>query len=266
MRNLRYFTETKVDELWATVGDRLDWYYGAESGAKLNVVGTEFRTTTIKADEFLDRLQRGGKHPDRDDASNALCAYQTLPMLTFSQASDERFWVYVSHVECHEYIRDRWLRKRKRSNRDAINDVRNHFFAKGSRGVFRDNGISRLWWLGRVAHDVDPDHPERFLEIVLHRKDIRSALLERPFISTNRQILRGIYDIMLSHWDHGQKGHREGNHARRRKDLFHRDVFRRWMIALNRRGGVVLLDSLCKEALYEVLGREAEQSLGAVRK
>ena len=54
--------------------------------------------------------------------------------------------------------------------------VLNHFFAVGNRALVRDNGISRLWWLGKIANDVDNEDPLRFLTILLHRQDVRSAL------------------------------------------------------------------------------------------
>ena len=40
--------------------------------------------------------------------------------------------------------------------------------------------------------------------------------------------------------------------------LFERDNFRNWMIALNRRGGVVLLDALPDDALNRLLRAEAK--------
>ena len=128
---------------------------------------------------------------------------------------------------------------------DAVREVRNHFFAVGNRALIRDNGVSRLWWLGKIAHDVTPDEPREFLTILLHRQDVRSALIERPSVSMNRRLLRGIYTVMREHWVNGGA-------------LFERDAFRSWMVALNRRGGVVLLDALPDDALGQLLHEEAD--------
>ena len=49
---------------------------------------------------------------------------------------------------------------------------------------------------------------------------------------------------MREHWSNGGA-------------LFAREAFRSWMIALNRRGGVVLLDTLPEEALGRLLRGEA---------
>ena len=61
----------------------------------------------------------------------------------------------------------------------------------------------------------------------------------------NRRVLRGIYDVMREHWNNGGA-------------LFERETFRSWMIALNRRGGVVLLDALPEQTLWRLLREEAE--------
>jgi hypothetical protein len=126
--------------------------------------------------------------------------------------------------------------------------VHNHFFAKGNRALIRDNGVSRLWWLGKIAHDVDPEDPRLFLTILLHRQEVQSALIERPSISMNRRVLCAIYEVMKSHWVNGGT-------------LFERQNFRGWMVSLNRRGGVVLLDSLPNDVLAELLREESERVL-----
>lgn len=126
--------------------------------------------------------------------------------------------------------------------------MKNHFFAVGNRALIRDNGISRLWWLGKIATDVAPETPGEFLKILLHRQDVRSALIERPSVSMNRRVLRVIYKEMLRHWTNGGQ-------------LFEREPFRGWMRALNRRGGVILLDALPGEALADLVREEAERSI-----
>ena len=126
--------------------------------------------------------------------------------------------------------------------------VRNHFFAVGNRALIRDNGLSRLWWLGKIAHHIDPEDPNRFLTILLHRQDVRSALIERPSVSMNQRVLKGIYQVMQESWDDGG-------------GLFRREVFRSWMIALNRRGGVVLLDSLPPDKLVRLVREEAQGAM-----
>ena len=177
--------------------------------------------------------------------------YEALKNLTPQQAADERLWTYLCHMEYPRYVARRWLTSRPESNDDAARKVRNHFFARGNRPLIRDNALSRLWWLGSIAHEVEADAPHEFLERLLHRQDVRSALIERPSVSMNRQVLSSINVVMRDYWQQD-------------KSLFERKPFRTWMVGLNRRGGVVLLDALPKEPLAELLEEEARRALSAV--
>ena len=67
----------------------------------------------------------------------------------------------------------------------------------------------------------------------------------------NHDVLRAIYAVMLEHW----------NEDRKNSKLFVRDVFRDWMVRLNRRGGVVLLDTVPPNALDKLLREEAAEAL-----
>ncbi len=179
-----------------------------------------------------------------------MLVFQSMSDLTPQQAVDERLWVYLSHFECADYVAARWLRKRPTDAEKAAVRVRNHFFARDTRAVIRDHGLSRLWWLGKIAHDVRPADPGLFLEVVLHRQDVRSALLERPSVSMNIPVLQLIFMVMLEHW--------EGERA-----LFRRKTFRAWMMTLNRQGGFVLLDAVPEDALLRLLRTEADDAIEA---
>ena len=242
--HLRYCTVDTLENLRRTVPDRLDWYYASASSAPPSYLGG-FRETTIQAPELADKLSANEQRPFKTDTENALTVYKSLHTLTPHQASIERMWVYLCHFDCPRYVSARWLIRKPDSDELAVREVRNHFFATGNRGVIRDNGISRLWWLGKIAHDVDPDNPGQFLALLLHRQDVRSALIERPSVSMNQRLLRSIYRVMRDHWQNGGA-------------LFKRDTFRTWMISLNRRGGVILLDALSTIALERLLEHEAE--------
>ena len=246
-RPIRYFTSASIEELRLTVRDRLENYYSAQPISLPEF--TDTRETSIFTDSLTEILDVMDGSLHENDAQNAIRVYKALAKLTPHQASEERLWVYLCHVECFIYVTRRFLRQRPDSDEEAETRVLNHFFAKSNRAILRDNGVSRLWWLGYIAHQVDEQSPHIFLEILLHKKDLRSSILDRPFISMNRRILKSIYLIMQEHWEANQL------------QLFQRNVFRNWMIGLNRRGGVVLLDSLPDTELRNLVSREAELSL-----
>ena len=249
MPHLKHYTGKALEELRSSVEKHLDWYYNQEGPAPSIEPPGGVRGTQTAYEEFADGLLVNPERRSGSDAQNALAVYGALSVLTPHQASIERMWAYVCHCVCPDYVTQRWLSDGRSEKREVdVQRVLNHFFAVGNRALVRDNGISRLWWLGKIANDVDNEDPLRFLTILLHRQDVRSALIERPSVSMNRRVLRGIYSTMQEHWENGGA-------------LFERETFRSWMVALNRRGGVVLLDALPDADLVELLRGEAYQAL-----
>lgn len=248
MSSIRYYTGESVEMLKAEIADHIDWYYGLSSSApKIDPIGG-IRESLVHMSNLNDRLLSDEKKPPSTDVDNALLVYDALKELTFHQASIERMWVYLCHCVAKEYVVARWLYRKPADETKAIRNVQNHFFASSDRALIRDNALSRLWWLGSIAHDIDPGNPREFLTILLHKQDVRSALIERPAVSRNRKVLCSIYEVMYDHWNDG-------------KELFEREKFRSWMTALNRRGGVILLDSLPEEDLDRLLREEANRVL-----
>lgn len=266
MTVLRHYTTATVERLRDTVTDRLDWYYGPQERAADPLVtaadGVRESWLEVEDRNIAERLilpddvsgsEAGGERGNPTGAADAVAAlavYEAFRKLTPQQAADERLWTYLCHVEYPQYVSRRWLASRPAKEDDAARKVRNHFFAPGNRALIRDNGLSRLWWLGAIANEVEADAPQEFLERLLHRQDVRSALIERPSVSMNRRVLRSINTVMREYW-------------RQDRSLFERERFRAWMIGLNRRGGVVLLDALPDEPLADLLEEEARLALSA---
>ena len=248
MSKLKYYTLESVENLRQKIQSHLEWYYEKEDIVpNLSPLGG-IRESRLELPQFNLKLVVDSSKPSSNDPENALVVYEALNSLTPHQASLECLWVYLSHCVCDDYVRKRWLARRPSDDAKAVKKIENHFFAKGSRALIRDNGVSRLWWLGKTAHEIASKDTGQCLQVLLYRQDVRSALLERPSISMNTRVLRGIYKILLKDWQAEQ-------------ELFVRATFRDWMKALNRRGGVILLDSLPDRELEELLRLEAEKAL-----
>lgn len=249
MSYLRYCTEATVEQLRNSVQERIEWYYDSNRRPMPDFLGG-FRETTFDAPKLSNKLMFDNTNLPRLDGVNALVVYEALKELSPHQASIEKVWVYLCHYDCPDYVAKRWLLKRNNKEVTRKKRVLDHFFvSNNTRAVIRDNGVSRLWWLGKIAHDVDPESPERFLDILLYRQAVRGDLLERPFLSRNLKLLSAIYVVLRDHWETEDKM------------LFKRTCFRNYLQSLNRRGGVVLLDSLSESELLKLLREEAETAI-----
>ena len=252
MPRLQYYTAEAVIELRASVGERVAWYF--DSSASLPEVTARNPRRDAKIDSPFDAAQLtvDVRAPAKSDAANAVTVFSALSKLTPHQASEDRLWTYLCHNKGRAYVAQRWLRGYDPNSEHVTERIINHFFVRGNRSLIRDNGLSRLWWLGSIAHRIDPENPRRFLDILLYRQDVRSALIERPSVSMNDDVLRAIYSVMREDFDTADKG------------LFQRDTFREWMKNLNRRGGVILLDAVPVSELDALIRREAELARDAI--
>ncbi|MCY3567324.1 MAG: DUF6339 family protein [Chloroflexi bacterium] len=246
---LQYYTSEAVLELRDYVRDRIDWYFDPTSPPIEFSTVAPRRDTKLETQAWAQQLVVNERTPGQSDAANAVVVYSAMADLTPHQASEDRLWTYLCHNEGRAYVAQRWLRGYSSESAHVVDRIVNHFFVRGNRSLIRDNGLSRLWWLGAIAHRIDPEAPRRFLDTLLYRQDVRSALIERPSVSMNDGVLRAIYAVMREDFDTEEKA------------LFRREAFREWMKNLNRRGGVILLDAVPANQLDSLIRREADRAL-----
>ena len=205
-------------------------------------------------DELMECLE-SSECSAASDARDSLSFHSMLDMLTPQQAADHRLWVGLTHFELYEYVRRRWDSPRLATSSDdghrdrKVRYVRTHWFVSGARGLVRDNGVSRLWWMGRIlkliAEEAQLD-PSEVGEILFERADVRAQLIERPATASNIKLAAEITSVLRSE-----------------RQLIERAAFRRWMIALNQLGGIILLDALRRDDLRRVVHEQANLALRA---
>ena len=86
--------------------------------------------------------------------------------------------------------------------------------------------------------------PAEVGEILFERTDVRAQLIERPATASNIKLAAEITYVLRSE-----------------RGLIERQPFRRWMIALNQLGGIILLDALRRDDLRRVVHEQANAAL-----
>lgn len=143
-------------------------------------------------DELRDLAPSGGSE---SEIRNSILVGRALVKLTPTLARENRIWIRLSHIDCLEYSRKRWL-KDGMDDEKLAKDVSKHFFAPTLNACRDDHAISRLWWTHHIAKQLMPDQPERALQRILALADIRQGLVERPGIGARPILGRGIIRIL----------------------------------------------------------------------
>ena len=125
---LRYLSEDLVSELSNNVKENLGRYKGGGfvDLAWNNGWGAELKSVSMDID-LLDKLN--GITGAEAEIKNSLLVFEALRGMTPSLAREERVWTRLTHIECFEYSRKRWISE----GADAPETERSatvHFFAQ----------------------------------------------------------------------------------------------------------------------------------------
>ena len=180
-------------------------------------------TSTYEFDESIAlQLPIGYSQAENKDAINCSLMLQALPSLSPANATDDRLWVTLSFGHYSEYVQKRWPFRISEENK-LTNHVVNHWFAKGPRGRMRDNGVSRLWWMGYIASKVPDMDMDSVFELLFANSDYRSSLLERTGSSNALSVLVAVLKISNEFFTKGV--------------AYEREKFREFMRQINFLGG-----------------------------
>ena len=74
----------------------------------IKVKGKDLLNSTIETQGKIPNLKTLKKDPASEDLKNAIALHKFYRNLDETQASDPRFWAYLSHVEFRKYTFARW--------------------------------------------------------------------------------------------------------------------------------------------------------------
>ncbi len=222
---LKYLSTTTTEALRERVVSNLDRY---RSGDFKDLMrdgewGVELQ---LEADlSSLAKLDSSGA-PEAE-INNSLLVGDALAGLTPVLAYEEGIWVRLTHVECLEYSRQRWL-VGKRDETQLASAIHKHFFADTLDRRRDDNALSRLWWNWYIAGMVTPDDRRAALEVILKRADNRLSLIERSLTGSRLPLMAGVVRVVRTY----------------PSIMATESSFRRFMKVVNKRGSGVVFEAL----------------------
>lgn len=191
---LKYLSQGVLDFLIEKVPEHLDRYISGDFDALRSVNGWAVETSTLKCDfDLLSRLEHGNTSP-QIEIKNSQIVFGAIKGITPAIARDERIWARLTHVECLEYSRSRWLGHKPAPAIPSL--VQKHFFGPNLTAVRDDNAIGRLWWNGQISSQAMPEAPERALLQILKTADIRQAVVERSLMFSRPSLAKAIIVAM----------------------------------------------------------------------
>jgi hypothetical protein len=241
---LKFLSEARLLQLRKDVGSNLPRYSSGDFVDLERDNGWAIESPLVKVNlDLLGELNARGRTAEEDVQSSQI-VYRALEGMTPALASEERVWVRLTHIECLNYSRQRWLVGRV--DTDLVKSIGLHMFAAGRTGIRDDNALSRLWWNMHIAQIADPSDPLGALQHIAKRADIRMQFVERPTTAARVPLARAVVRAMRSDdWLTSSD-----------------EAFRAFMKVLNRNGGGVLFESLSGAAADSFVAQCREQARG----
>jgi hypothetical protein len=223
LAKLKYASNAMVDFLRDNIEAHLPRYTGGEFADLPGECNIDLR---IEADLApLSDLDSSGRA--EAEIRNSELVWRALHAVTPVLAYEEGLWVRLTHIECLQFARSRWL-KAENDKAGLAKSVGLHFFANSLTKRRDDNAISRLWWNAFIANRIAPSDRVGALKAILKSADIRSNIVERSQTASRRALCAGIVRAIRNF---PQLTGAE-------------DDFRRFMKELNRQGGGAVFEAM----------------------
>jgi hypothetical protein len=238
MSNLQLFRAQTVAQLFADVANNLDLYRSGDFTDLLHDQSHFLDSSCTTDEEALKKIT--GTKENNNEVECCLNIFPAISGVSSYLARDERLWARLCHIELLDYARSRW--PIPANDEKAVAHIKKHFFAKGARGIERDNAASRLWWMAKICNKVKGLPLEQSLTAFLHQSDVRANIVERPTTSQNATLLSSVVNKLHESYN-GDKA------------LYERKRFRSVMKNLNLEGGVRLLEVLGDKELNKLVDK-----------
>lgn len=227
---LRIIKQTYLDQLKRMPENAVSSWYSRDAAWLNEFFNHEnwSAQTKIEIPGTIELVKDGS--PSSSDLENSIRLYSALEgKLSEVQASDSRLWTYFCHETFWDYMIWRWPPQQQGT-------IESRYFLSGdsSRSLSR-NGIARLWWFAHLTHDSSKENPYKLTRVLLQHQDIQHNLLERN-LGRNKSVLQAALEYLNQHPNINGKE----NYVKIGK-------------ALNRLGGVRLLDCMSKEQILDYL-------------
>lgn len=174
------------------------------------------------------------------DRENVKIIYDSLKHLNVSQATQEKLWSGLAHLQFREFAYYRLKNEIHEKNDKRINTAL--FFKSGGnkRSLFV-HIISRLWWVGYMTYDETNSSNPYWLTDFFTEKDFsaRCVVFFSSNFTSNRNITKGILKSLIK--------------LERRGVSIKRDHFVQANKYLNVVGGAMILDMLTTDEVEEMI-------------
>ena len=165
----------------------------------LYILKNSFLAENLSINDYEDYSSKMTYDEDNQsscDEKNAEYIYEKFKDIPIELATEEAFWVYLSHIEFWNYLQKRWpVTSSNNENEINTSTISNRYFFGREKPFYRQ-GLSRLWWAAHLTYDHTLVDPYKYTKIAMKDQERMSLLIETVNLSRNKTALFAVLDIL----------------------------------------------------------------------
>lgn len=244
---LKFISDETLMDLRTNFDAYKEHYYAKNNQWFDSYFAKEGRVLESKVDFEIPELNLNEDYAI-SDKENVKKVHSSLKQLTVSQATQERLWAGLAHLQFREFSNFRLKKELQDQNDKRINT--GLFFKNGNKRSLFVHILARLWWVGYMTYDETNEETPYWLTDFFCEKDFsaRCVVFFSSNHTSNPNISKGILKTLYK-WQ--EKG-----------ITVKRDHFVQSTKYLNVVGGAMILDMLSTEDVEEMLDKYLRKFYG----
>jgi len=154
---------------------------------------------TLMYPDIIQPESLAEKMNPKNDYESAIVLFEAYPNLTRLQASDERFWTYLSHVDLYPYMIKRWygvISGKVNDKEKKIEYIYKHWFLKSvSHSELMRNTLSGFWWSVYLSKDESREDKYELTKILFRNQTLRTRTLGTYKFFRHREAVLGFLEF-----------------------------------------------------------------------
>jgi len=144
-----------------------------------------------KPEELLKKMNA------KNDLESAIALYEAYSDFTPIQASDERFWTYLSHVDLFLYMQKRWSKHIEGKVDNEVKYILEHWFLQStSQQNLMRHSLAGLWWSVYLSIDNERKDKYELTKILFRQLDFPTRTLGTYNLGRHKEAVKGILQFI----------------------------------------------------------------------
>ena len=138
----------------------------------------------------------------KDDCKTAIAIYEAYNILEPIQASDERLWTYLAHVDLYPYMIERWPEVYNGTAANPTKYILDHWFLSSSaQSNLLRHALGGLWWSVHLSVDEERENKYELTEILFRQLDFPTRTLGTYKLGRHKEAVLGILEFIQENED-----------------------------------------------------------------